>query len=75
MARARSTAGRLVAAAGALAALAAPASACPHCYGASSATVLEAYYLSTLSLSLLPFAVVGGLAAIAVRLARRGRSH
>jgi hypothetical protein len=40
------------------------AAACPKCYGASGPQVLSMYYLSTLILTLLPFAVLGTIGAI-----------
>ncbi|MFQ5668017.1 MAG: hypothetical protein ACE5I7_16500 [Candidatus Binatia bacterium] len=50
------------------------AGACPLCYGSSSGRVTNAYYLSTLMLSVLPFAVVGVVAAVAWRVRRRARN-
>lgn len=40
------------------------AAACPHCYGSSDTRVLNTYYFSTAMLSLLPFAVIGTIAAV-----------
>jgi len=45
--------------------------ACPKCYGSSSPGVLESYYLSTLMLTLLPFAVVGTIVVLGFRFKRR----
>ncbi len=50
------------------------AAACPKCYGASSPQVLSSYYLSTLMLTLLPFAVLGTIAAIGWHFKRRAES-
>lgn len=49
----------------------ATALACPQCYAASNGRVLVTYYLSAAFLSLLPFAVVGTVAAVALRMKRR----
>jgi hypothetical protein len=49
----------------------APAAACPACYESSSPKVLATYYLSTLMLTLLPFAIIGTLVAVGLYLARR----
>lgn len=45
--------------------------ACPMCYGSSPAVVLQSYYLTAALLSLLPFAVIGGIAVLAFRMARQ----
>ena len=37
------------------------AAACPACFGASDARTLSAYYASTILLSLMPFALIGGV--------------
>ncbi len=57
-----------------LAALPAAAGACPLCYGSSAPQVLNAYYLSTAVLSLLPFTIVGVIGYLAVRMARRAQA-
>lgn len=44
------------------------ASACPVCFAASGPRAAEVYYLSTVMLSLLPFAVVASIIAVARRL-------
>jgi hypothetical protein len=64
---------RLVALLVALAVLgvAASAGACPVCFDAGNPNVGETYRRSTLFLTLLPFGVVGAIAAVAVYLARR----
>ncbi len=56
------------------AALPAVAAACPLCYGSSAPQVLNAYYLSTAVLSLLPFAIVGVIGLLAVRMLRRAQA-
>lgn len=50
------------------------ARACPKCFESSGPRVLDAYYLSTALLSLLPFAIIGAVGLIASRLARRARA-
>ncbi len=57
-----------------LAAFPAAAGACPLCYGSSAPQVLNAYYLSTAVLSLLPFAIIGVIGYLAVRMARRAQA-
>ena len=37
------------------------AAACPACFGASDARTISAYYASTVLLSLMPFALIGGV--------------
>jgi hypothetical protein len=37
------------------------AAACPACFGASSTRTISAYYASTMLLSLMPFALIGGV--------------
>jgi uncharacterized BrkB/YihY/UPF0761 family membrane protein len=37
------------------------AAACPACYAASDARTISAYYASTMLLSLMPFALIGGV--------------
>ncbi len=37
------------------------AAACPACFGASDARTISAYYASTMLLSLMPFALIGGV--------------
>lgn len=37
------------------------AAACPTCFGASDARTISAYYASTVLLSLMPFALIGGV--------------
>ncbi len=37
------------------------AAACPACFGASNARTISAYYASTVLLSLMPFALIGGV--------------
>jgi hypothetical protein len=37
------------------------AAACATCFGASSARTIAAYYASTMLLSLMPFALIGGI--------------
>ena len=59
----------------AVAALPLPAAACPACYGASGPRVLLSYYLSTILLSLLPFAIVGTIVAVALNLRRQIRQQ
>jgi hypothetical protein len=46
------------------------AAACPSCYGSAASKVLDTYYLSTVMLSLLPFAVVAAIAGLGWLLAR-----
>ncbi len=57
--------------AAAIAGLPAAAAACPLCYGSSAPQVLNAYYLSTAVLSLLPFAIIGAIGLVAARMLRR----
>ncbi len=57
-----------------VAALPGAAHACPLCYGSSAPQVLNAYYLSTAVLSLLPFAIVGAIGLLAVRMLRRAQA-
>ena len=47
--------------------------ACPNCYAASGRRALLAYYASTMLLSLMPFALIGGV-ILAVFL-MRNRDH
>ena len=47
--------------------------ACPACYSSLSSRLLHSYYLSTIFLSILPFAVVFVLIAAARSLRRRFR--
>ncbi len=47
------------------------ATACPMCYGSSSSRVLDIYYLSTLLLSLLPFAIVAAIVAVGLHIKRQ----
>ena len=64
---------RLTAIAWSLAALLSPmrdAGACPVCFQAGDANVLWFYGLSTMGLSLLPFALIGGIALVALWLRR-----
>ena len=65
------TLGRTLLALFVVAALAGIAAACPVCFDAGNPNVVEEYRRSTMFLSLLPFGIVGGIAAVAVRLARR----
>jgi len=44
---------------------------CPVCFGAGDDNVLWFYYLSTVMLSLLPFAIVGTIAAVVLWLRRQ----
>ena len=46
-------------------ALSGAALACPVCYDAGNPVVAETYRKSTMLLSLLPFGIVGGIAAVA----------
>jgi hypothetical protein len=48
-----------------------PALACPNCYSSSGPRVLLMYYLSTLALSVMPFAIVGTIAGLAAFLKRQ----
>jgi len=48
------------------------AAACPACFGASSARTIAAYYASTMLLSLMPFALIGGV-ILAAYLMRNSR--
>ncbi|MBI4518985.1 MAG: hypothetical protein HY699_24605 [Deltaproteobacteria bacterium] len=52
---------------------AAPALACPNCYGSSDSRVLDTYYFSTVMLSLLPFAIMAAIAALGWCLTRPPR--
>jgi hypothetical protein len=61
----------LLTAATALALGAGRAAACPSCYGSSESKVLDTYYLSTVMLSLLPFALVAAIAGLGWLLARQ----
>jgi hypothetical protein len=61
----------LVTAATALALGAGRAVACPSCYGSLESKVLDTYYLSTVMLSLLPFALVAAITALGWLLARQ----
>jgi hypothetical protein len=61
----------LVTAATALALGAGGAAACPSCYGSLESKVLDTYYLSTVMLSLLPFALVAAIATLGWLLARQ----
>ncbi len=72
----RCTSGGLCAAfiATVVAVLPAAAGACPLCYGSSAPQVLNAYYLSTAVLSLLPFAIVGAIGLLALRMLRRAQA-
>ena len=47
--------------------------ACPNCYASLGTRLLHTYYLSTIFLSLLPFAVVVTLVAVGRNLRRRFR--
>ena len=49
--------------------------ACPNCYAASDSRVLLTYYLSTAVLTLLPFAIVGTILLVAVRMKRYAALH
>ena len=40
------------------------AAACPACFGASDARTISAYYASTMLLSLMPFALIGGVVTV-----------
>jgi len=51
----------------------AAALACPACYASLSSRLLHSYYLSTIFLSILPFAIVCTLVAIGRSLRRRFR--
>lgn len=68
---------RALCAGGAVALLAAArdAGACPVCFQAGDANVLWFYGLSTLGLSLLPFALVGGIALLARWLRREAAAE
>jgi len=46
---------------------------CPACFATSQAGVLKAFYLSTAALTLLPFAVIGGVVFSIYRLRQRER--
>ena len=65
--------GRLATVAVALAVHPAAAVACPACYASLGSHLLHMYYLSTIFLSLLPFAVVIALVAVGRNLRRRFR--
>ena len=47
--------------------------ACPSCYASLGSRLLHTYYLSTIFLSLLPFAVIVTLVAVGRNLRRRFR--
>ena len=47
--------------------------ACPNCYASLGSRLLHTYYLSTIFLSLLPFAIVVTLIAVGRSLRRRFR--
>jgi len=47
--------------------------ACPACYSSLGTRLLHSYYLSTIFLSILPFAIVVGLIAAGRSLRRRFR--
>lgn len=47
-----------------------PTWACPTCFASAGANVLRTYLLSTIWLSLLPFALIGGVVLLAVRMRR-----
>jgi hypothetical protein len=47
--------------------------ACPACYSSLGSRLLHSYYLSTIVLSILPFAIVCGLIAAGRSLRRRFR--
>lgn len=48
--------------------------ACPNCYAASSQRTIMAYYASTMLLTLMPFALIGGV-ILAVFLMRNRASR
>jgi hypothetical protein len=50
------------------------AAACPACFAASNARTVSAYYASTMLLSLMPFALIGGV-VLAAYLMRNGSSE
>ena len=50
-----------------------PALACPNCYASSGPRVLLMYYVSTIALSLMPFAIVGAIAGLTIFLKRKLR--
>ena len=47
------------------------AAACPACFGASNARTISAYYASTMLLSLMPFAAIGGVILVAFLMRNR----
>ncbi len=47
--------------------------ACPNCYASLGSRLLHTYYLSTIFLSLLPFAIIVTLVAVGRSLRRRFR--
>ena len=47
--------------------------ACPNCYASLGSSLLHTYYLSTIFLSLLPFAIIVTLVAVGRNLRRRFR--
>ncbi len=47
--------------------------ACPSCYASLGSRLLQTYYLSTIFLSLLPFAIILTLVAVGRSLRRRFR--
>jgi hypothetical protein len=51
------------------------AMACPYCYASSGTHLLHTYYLSTVLLTLLPFAIIGSIFVIARRVGRRTREQ
>ncbi|HLI82207.1 MAG TPA: hypothetical protein VKV03_19605 [Candidatus Binataceae bacterium] len=47
------------------------AAACPACFAASGARTISAYYASTMLLSLMPFALLGGVVLAAYLMRNR----